>query len=70
MELFTAQMPEIELKFLLKKVLENKKPFERFKHPIETSSFREAWFEFQQNELEKIVAKKLEHGIKIKLNRI
>jgi hypothetical protein len=59
MELFTAQMPEIELKQILKNILQNKKPFQRFKHHIDASTFRESWFAFQQNELEKIVAKEV-----------
>jgi hypothetical protein len=68
MEQFTDQLPEIEFKQVLKKVLQNKKPFQRFKHHIDCSDFRESWFDFQQNELEKIVSKELERGLFLKLH--
>ncbi|SDR74712.1 Uncharacterised protein family (UPF0158) [Polaribacter sp. KT25b] len=66
MELFIDQLPEIELKQILKNVIQKKKSFQRFKHHIDASTFRESWFEFQQNELEKIVAKELENAIRLK----
>lgn len=59
MERFVNQMPENQLKLDLEKALHNKKPFLNFKYSIETSDFRNLWFEFKQNELEKIVMDKL-----------
>jgi len=59
MERFVNQMPENQLKLDLEKALHNKKPFQNFKYSIETSDFRNLWFEFKQNELEKIVMDKL-----------
>lgn len=58
-ERFVNQMPENQLKLDLEKALHNKKPFLNFKNSIETSDFRNLWFEFKQNELEKIVMDKL-----------
>ncbi|WP_417874869.1 UPF0158 family protein [Xanthomarina gelatinilytica] len=59
MERFVNQIPENQLKLDLEKALHNKKPFQNFKYSIETSDFRNLWFEFKQNELEKIVMDKL-----------
>ncbi|MBQ0769842.1 MAG: hypothetical protein KBT58_11155 [Bizionia sp.] len=60
MERFVNQMPENQLKSDLEIVLQNKKPFQNFKYSIENSDFRELWFEFKQNELEKIVTAELD----------
>ena len=60
MERFVNQMPYIELKSDLEKVLQKKKPFQNFKYSIENSDFRKLWFEFKQNELERIVKNKLD----------
>ena len=38
---------------------ENKKPFQNFKSVIDNSNFRKNWFEFKQNQLERIVEKRL-----------
>ena len=59
MERFVLQMPENQLKSDLEKTLQNKKPFQNFKYSIENSDFRKLWFEFKQNELEKIVTDEL-----------
>ncbi|UMB53295.1 UPF0158 family protein [Lutibacter sp. A64] len=37
--------------------LTNKKPFRNFKYLIDNSDYREQWFKFKQQELEKIVKK-------------
>ncbi|OBX17898.1 MULTISPECIES: UPF0158 family protein [Bizionia] len=60
MERFVNQMPENQLKSDLEKTLQNKKPFQNFKYSIENSDFRKLWFEFKQNELEKIVTDELD----------
>lgn len=55
MELFVAQLSDKNLQSELEKVLANKKPFQNFKHIIDHSNFRQTWFDFKQNELEKRV---------------
>ena len=62
MERFVNQMPENKLKSELEGILQKKKPFQNFKDLIEQSDYRKLWFEFKQNELEKIVEKDLERG--------
>ena len=59
MERFVAQVTDVKLKAELEAILTNKKPFQHFKHKIDHSEFRQHWFEFKQNELEKIVATQL-----------
>jgi hypothetical protein len=53
MELFVEQLPDKKLQSELESVLSNKKPFQNFKHLIDNSVFRQSWFDFKQNELEK-----------------
>jgi hypothetical protein len=55
MERFSEQMSDQNFKSKLKNVLENKKPFQNFKNSIDNSDFRQEWFDFKENELEKIV---------------
>lgn len=62
MELFVEQLPDKKLQSELENVLANKKPFQNFKHKIDHSDFRQNWFDFKQNELEKIVKNQLESG--------
>ncbi|MGO4921107.1 UPF0158 family protein [Maribacter spongiicola] len=62
MERFSEQMTDEKFKFKLKDILEKKKPFQNFKNTIDQSDFRQEWFDFKQNELEKIVESHLEHG--------
>lgn len=69
MDLFIDQLPEIEWQQVLKKALQKKKPFQRFKHLIDASNYRESWFEFQQNELEKIITKEVAQRIAIRLKK-
>ena len=59
MEFFVDQLPDENLKAVLENVLANKKPFQNFKHKVDHSDFRQDWFDFKQNELEKIVEKRL-----------
>ncbi|MEW4924299.1 UPF0158 family protein [Algibacter sp. 2305UL17-15] len=60
MERFVDQLPENTLKSKLETALQRKKPFQNFKYLVDHSDFRESWFKFKQNELEKIVADILE----------
>lgn len=55
MELFVAQLSDKNLQSALEKVLTNKKPFQNFRYIIDHSNFRQTWFDFKQNELEKRV---------------
>ena len=62
MELFVEQLSDQNLKSELENILENKKPFQNFKHKVDHSDFRQNWFEFKQKELEKRVENELERG--------
>ena len=62
MELFVEQLSVQNLKSELENVLANKKPFQNFKHKIDHSDYRQNWFDFKQNELEKRVENELERG--------
>ena len=62
MERFSEQMTDEKFKFKLRDILEKKKPFQNFKNTIDQSGFRQEWFDFKQNELEKIVESQLELG--------
>ena len=62
MERFSEQMTDEKFKFKLRDILEKKKPFQNFKNTIDQSDFRQEWFDFKQNELEKIVESHLERG--------
>jgi len=55
MERFTDKISEDYFKNSLEKILQKKKPFRNFKDVVENSDYREAWFEFKQQEIEKIV---------------
>lgn len=55
MERFVEQLPDQKLQSKLESVLSDKKPFQNFKYLIDHSDFRQKWFDFKQNELEKIV---------------
>ncbi|WP_240614614.1 UPF0158 family protein [Polaribacter filamentus] len=59
MERFIEQLNDQNLKLELQDVLQQKKPFQNFKHKIDQSNFRQSWFDFKQNELEKIVENQL-----------
>jgi hypothetical protein len=59
MERFIQQLNDQNLKLELQDVLQQKKPFQNFKHKIDQSNFRQSWFDFKQNELEKIVENQL-----------
>jgi len=55
MERFIDQLTEPQLKSKLKSTLTKVKPFQNFKYFIDNSEHRQKWFDFKQNELEKIV---------------
>ncbi len=58
-ERFTAQLPDNRFKMELEVILQGKKPFQNFKHFVEGSDYRQDWFDFKQNELERIVEMQL-----------
>jgi hypothetical protein len=60
MEGFVGQLCDQKLQSELENALANKKPFQNFKHLIDHSDYRQGWFDFKQNELEKRVEKELE----------
>lgn len=62
MERFVAQLLDGNFKSELENALANKKPFQNFKHLIDNSDFRQSWFDFKQNEIEKKVENELELG--------
>jgi hypothetical protein len=62
MERFVSQIRDKQLQTELENILERKKPFQNFKNRIDNSEFRQKWFEFKINELEKIVTNELEIG--------
>ncbi|WP_405397569.1 UPF0158 family protein [Maribacter sp. Asnod2-G09] len=55
MEHFSNQIIDKKFKLILKDILENKKPFQNFKNAVDNSEFRQEWFDFKHNEIEKIV---------------
>jgi hypothetical protein len=59
MERFVYQLEDGTLKSELEYALQIRKPFQNFKHLIDNSDYREAWFAFKQNELEKLVGEQL-----------
>ena len=60
MERFSDQVTDQKFQSELKSILEKKKPFQNFKNTIDHSDFRQNWFDFKRNELEKIVRNQLE----------
>ena len=62
MERFTDQISDSQFKTELENILRNKKPFQNFKNRIDNSDKRQNWFDFKQNELEKIVETQLNRG--------
>lgn len=59
MERFIDQLSNSLLKSELENILQNRKPIQIFKYRIENSDYRQNWFNFKRNELEKIVEKQL-----------
>ncbi|WP_245577825.1 UPF0158 family protein [Gelidibacter mesophilus] len=61
-ERFIAQIADKQFQAELENILERKKPFQNFKNRIDNSVYRQNWFDFKQNELEKIVETQLNRG--------
>jgi hypothetical protein len=59
MELFVEQLSDKNFQSELKNVLTNRKPFQNFKSKVEYSDFKQNWFDFKQQELEKRVESEL-----------
>ncbi len=59
MEDFKHEISDTNFIEKLNYALTNKKPFRNFKYLIDNSDYREQWFKFKQQELEKIVEKNL-----------
>ena len=62
MERFIAQIANEQFQAELEIILERKKPFQNFKNTIDNSDYRQNWFDFKQNVLEKIVETQLNRG--------
>ena len=62
MEHFIVQIADKKFQSELENILERKKPFQNFKNRIDDSDYRQKWFDFKQNELEKIVETQLNRG--------
>lgn len=62
MERFVEQIDDQLFKAKLENALHRRKPFRNFKYLIDDSDFRQDWFDFKQNELEKRVENELKHG--------
>ncbi|MBU2997951.1 UPF0158 family protein [Cellulophaga baltica] len=62
MEHFISQIADKQLQAELENILEQKKPFQNFKNSIDNSDYRQNWFDFKQNELEKIVETRLKRA--------
>ena len=62
MEHFIVQIADKQFQSELENILERKKPFQNFKNRIDNSDYRQNWFDFKQNELEKIVETQLNRG--------
>lgn len=62
MERFITQIADEQFQAELEIILERKKPFQNFKNTIDNSDYRQNWFDFKQNALEKIVETQLNRG--------
>lgn len=62
MERFVEQIDDQLFKAKLENALQRRKPFRNFKYLIDNSDFRQDWFDFKQNELEKRVENELKRG--------
>ena len=63
MEQFVKLITDQMLKAELEQILANKKPFQNFKYKIDHSEFRQNWFDFKRNALEKIVVNQLNNPL-------
>ena len=63
MEQFVQLITDQLLKAELEQILANKKPFQNFKYKIDHSEFRQNWFDFKRNALEKIVVNQLNNPL-------
>ena len=59
MKRFITQIEDKQFQSELENILERKKPFQNFKNRIDNSDHRQNWFDFKQNEVEKIVETQL-----------
>ena len=55
MERFTNEVDDLSFRKKLSKALQRKKPFSNFKYLIESSDYRQQWFDFLQAETEEYV---------------
>ena len=60
MEAFVEEIQEIELRLELLKRLKMRRPFANFKVVVESSAYRQVWFDFRQAEWEEYVREQLE----------
>lgn len=62
MEDFIEEIKDERLKEDIIKILNRKSPFANFKAEIESSSYRQKWFDFRDNKYEEYVKEKLDEG--------
>lgn len=63
MERFVDQVNDKTLKNELLNAVNNRKPFANFKRIVESSNYRQAWFDFKQRQLERQVWEELAHEL-------
>lgn len=62
MESFAESITENQFRLDLERILQRKKPFSNFKYVVESSKYRQVWFDFKRKELEKIVEDQFERA--------
>ena len=60
MERFVAEVDDNLLRYRLIDALKKRRPFANFKYLVETSRFRQTWFDFKQQQLEAMVRDELQ----------
>src|SRR5690625_352482 len=61
MERFADQMEDQEFQAKLYNALNRRKPFRNFKNIVDSSDYRQTWFDFKIKALEEFVAEELKH---------
>ena len=60
MEDFLSEVQDVELQQHLVRILERKSPFANFKEVVESSQYRENWFDFRSNATKNYIKEQLE----------
>ena len=59
MENFIDEVEDIKLSDELSNALNKKKPFSHFKFIVENSAYRQAWFDFKVEQIQKLVLEQM-----------